>query len=47
MLNYTASENIDLIVIGARSRTGLKRFLIGSTANVVVLHVYCYVLLAR
>lgn len=47
ILNYSVNENIDLIVIGTRGRTGLKRFLMGSTANGVVRHAHCSVLLVR
>ncbi|HEY5631268.1 MAG TPA: universal stress protein [Nitrososphaeraceae archaeon] len=47
ILNYTANEDIDLIVIGTKGRTGLKRFLIGSAANAVIQHAHCPVLLVR
>jgi nucleotide-binding universal stress UspA family protein len=45
--DYATTKNIDLIVIGTRGRTGLKRFLMGSVANGVVLHAHCSVLLVR
>ncbi|NAL78840.1 universal stress protein [Nitrososphaera sp. AFS] len=47
ILNYSANEDIDLIVIGTKGRTGLKRFLIGSVANAVIQHVHCPILLVR
>lgn len=47
IVNYAANENADLIVIGTRGRTGLKRFLIGSVANGVVVHAECPVLVVR
>jgi nucleotide-binding universal stress UspA family protein len=47
ILNYSATENIDLIVIGIRGRTGLKRFLMGNATNGVVQHAHCSVLLVR
>jgi nucleotide-binding universal stress UspA family protein len=47
ILNYTANEDIDLIVIGTKGRTGLKRFLIGSVANAVIQHAHCPILLVR
>jgi len=47
IVNYATSENVDLIVIGTRGRTGLKRFLLGSVANGVVLHAHCPVLVVR
>jgi nucleotide-binding universal stress UspA family protein len=36
IVDYASVENIDLIVMGTRGRTGLKRFLTGSVANDVV-----------
>jgi nucleotide-binding universal stress UspA family protein len=45
--DYATIKDIDLIVIGTRGRTGLKRFLMGSLANGVVQHAHCSVLLVR
>jgi nucleotide-binding universal stress UspA family protein len=39
--------NVDLIIISTRGRTGLKRALLGSTAEVVVRHAHCPVLVVR
>jgi nucleotide-binding universal stress UspA family protein len=47
IIDYATTNNIDLIVIGTRGRTGLKRFFMGSVANGVVQHVHCSVLLVR
>ena len=47
IIDYASRKNIDLIVIGTRGRTGLKRFLLGSIANGVVQHAHCSVLLVR
>ncbi len=47
IIDYASRRNIDLIVIGTRGRTGLKRFLMGSVANGVVQHAHCPVLLVR
>lgn len=47
IIDYASRKNIDLIVVGTRGRTGLKRFLIGSVANGVVQHAHCPVLLVR
>ncbi|MGC1928245.1 MAG: universal stress protein [Candidatus Nitrosopolaris sp.] len=47
IIDYATSRDIDLIVIGTRGRTGLKRFLMGSVANGVVQHAHCPVLLVR
>jgi nucleotide-binding universal stress UspA family protein len=37
----------DLIVMGSKGKTGLKRFLIGSVAEGVVRHAHCPVLVVR
>jgi nucleotide-binding universal stress UspA family protein len=47
IIDYATSRDIDLIVIGTRGRTGLKRLLMGSVANGVVQHAHCPVLLVR
>ncbi len=47
IIDYATSRDIDLIVIGTKGRTGLKRFLMGSVANGVVQHAHCPVLLVR
>ncbi|HYV52155.1 MAG TPA: universal stress protein [Candidatus Eisenbacteria bacterium] len=47
IIEYATQRNIDLIVIGTRGRTGLKRFFMGSVANGVVQHAHCSVLLVR
>jgi nucleotide-binding universal stress UspA family protein len=47
IIDYATAKNIDLIVIGTRGRTGLKRFFMGSVANGVVQHAHCSVLLVR
>jgi nucleotide-binding universal stress UspA family protein len=47
IVNYAESKNADLIVIGTKGRTGLKRLLLGSVANGVVTHARCPVLVTR
>lgn len=47
ILNYSTNEDIDLIVIGTKGRTGLKRFLMGSVTNGVMQYAHCPVLLVR
>ena len=47
VIDYASLRNIDLIVIGTRGRTGVKRFLMGSVANGVVQNAHCPVLLIR
>jgi universal stress protein A len=44
----SAAENaVDLIVIATHGRTGLKHLLLGSTAERVIRHVHCAVLVVR
>jgi len=47
IIEYATRKNIDLIVIGTRGRTGLRRFFMGSVANGVVQHAHCSVLVIR
>ena len=47
IVNYAESKKADLIVIGTKGRTGLKRLLLGSVANGVVTHARCPVLVTR
>jgi nucleotide-binding universal stress UspA family protein len=47
ILNYASTTNINLIVMGTKGRTGLKRFLMGSVADSVVRHAHCPVLVVR
>jgi nucleotide-binding universal stress UspA family protein len=47
IIDYATRKNIDLIVIGTRGRTGLKRFFMGSVANGVIQHAHCSVLVIR
>jgi nucleotide-binding universal stress UspA family protein len=47
IIDYATTRDIDLIAIGTRGRTGLKRLFVGSLANGVVQHAHCSVLLVR
>jgi nucleotide-binding universal stress UspA family protein len=47
ILEYASHKNIDLIVLGTRGKTGLKKFLMGSVANYVVQRAHCPVSLVR
>jgi len=47
ILDYATSKEIDLIVVGTKGRTGLKRLLMGSIANGIVQHAQCPVLLVK
>ncbi len=45
--NYAEEENIDLIVIGTRGRSGFKKLLLGSVASKVVTYAHCPVLVVK
>jgi nucleotide-binding universal stress UspA family protein len=47
IVNYAESKKVDLIVVGTKGRTGLKRLLLGSVASGVVTHASCPVLITR
>jgi nucleotide-binding universal stress UspA family protein len=47
IINYAFEQKADLIVIGTRGRSGLKRLLLGSVASAVVSHASCPVLVVR
>jgi len=47
IVNYAENENIDLIVIGTKGRSGFKRMLLGSVASKVVTYATCPVLVIK
>ena len=47
IIQYAGQENIDLIVIGTRGRSGIKKLLLGSTASGVVTYADCPVLVTK
>jgi nucleotide-binding universal stress UspA family protein len=47
IVNYAKKNRVDLIVIGSRGISKLKRLLIGSVANAITIHAPCPVLLIR
>ena len=47
IVDYAESKNVDLLVIGSKGRTGLKKMLVGSTASDVVKYSHCPVLVVR
>ena len=47
ILDYAEENNIDLIVIGTRGRSGFKRLLLGSVASHVVTYAHCPVFVAK
>ena len=47
IVDYAERENIDLIVIGTRGRTGIKQLLLGSVASDVVTYAHCPVMVVK
>jgi nucleotide-binding universal stress UspA family protein len=47
IVDYAERENVDLIIIGSRGRTGFKKLLLGSTASGVVTYATCPVLVVK
>lgn len=46
-VRYAEEHGVDVLVVGATGRTGLARLLLGSTAERVIRHAHCTVLVAR
>ncbi len=46
-MDFAEENNIDLIVIGTRGRSGFKRLLLGSVASRVVTYAHCPVLVVK
>jgi nucleotide-binding universal stress UspA family protein len=47
IVNYAQQENVDLIVVGTKGRSGFKRLLLGSVASGVVAYAHCPVLVVK
>lgn len=47
IVRIAEEENYDYIIVGTRGMSGLKRLLIGSVAEKVVLHAHCPVVVVR
>jgi len=47
ILNYAEERDVELIVIGTRGNSGLKKMLLGSVATDVVTYSYCPVLVIK
>ena len=47
IISYAERNNVDLIVMGTKGRTGVKKLLLGSVASNVVSHAKCPVLVVR
>lgn len=47
IVNYAEKEKVNLIVIGTRGRSGIKKLLIGSVASDVLHYAHCPVLIVK
>jgi nucleotide-binding universal stress UspA family protein len=47
IVEYAENDKVDMIVIGSRGMTGLKKILLGSVANGVVTYSHCPVLVVK
>jgi nucleotide-binding universal stress UspA family protein len=47
IVEYSEKQGIDLIVIGTKGKTGLRRLLLGSVSQGVLAYAHCPVLLVR
>ena len=47
VVDYAESNNIDLIVIGTRGRSGFKKLLLGSVASAVITYAHCPVMVVK
>ena len=47
ILDYAEDKGVDLIVIGTRGRSGIKKMLLGSTASGVVTYSHCPVTIVK
>jgi nucleotide-binding universal stress UspA family protein len=47
IVDYAERENVDLIVIGSRGRSGFKKMLLGSVASDVVTYAHCPVMVVK
>lgn len=47
MLKYAEDEENNLVVVGTRSRTGIKKMLLGSVASGVVTYAHCPLIVVK
>jgi nucleotide-binding universal stress UspA family protein len=47
IVNYAEQNNVDIIILGTRGRSGLKKILLGSTALGVLTYAHCPVMVVK
>ena len=47
IIDFAEKENVDLIIVGTRGRSGLKRLLLGSVASGIVSYAHCPVMIVK
>ena len=47
IIDFAEKENIDLIVVGTKGRSGLKKLLLGSVASGIVNYAHCPVMIVK
>jgi nucleotide-binding universal stress UspA family protein len=47
IVNYAENQNVDLIVVGTRGKSGIKKLLLGSVASSVITHASSNVLVVK
>ena len=47
IIDYAENNNVNLIVIGTKGRTGFKKLLLGSVASAVVTYAHCPVMVVK
>ena len=47
IVSFAEKENVDLIIIGTKGESAIKKFLLGSVSSGVVTYAHCTVMVVR